>query len=116
MEGRHDRPDLGAAFRPQGLEAGFPQPEPWKALSFDAFTGLALTTRHGWLDLWFRPDGTKGFTDLVENAIELEVSGFRIHVASLDDIIRNKEAVGGLKYLSHLPLLRELRERRARDA
>jgi hypothetical protein len=38
----------------------------------------------------------------------------RLLVASIDDLIRIKEAAGGPKYLSHLPLLRELRERRRR--
>ena len=35
-----------------------------------------------------------------------------VRVASIDDIIRNKKAAGGEKYLSHLSLLRVLRERR----
>ena len=45
----------------------------------------------------------------------MELQATRFRVAWLDDIIRNKEAAGGLKYLSHLPLLRELRERRRRS-
>jgi hypothetical protein len=104
--------DVEAAFRPPGVEENVPPPEPWDARSFWSFTGLALTTRLGWLDVWFTPDGTKGYPDLIENATEMELRGVRFRVASLDDIIRNKEAAGGLKYLAHLPLLRELRERR----
>lgn len=104
--------DLEAKFRPPGLEEGLPSPEPWSARSFGSFTSLALVTRLGQLDVWFTPTGTKGYSDLIENAIEVEVRGVRFRVASLDDIIRNKEAAGGLEYLSHLPLLRELRERR----
>jgi hypothetical protein len=107
--------DLEAAFRTPGLEEGVPPPEPWDERSFGSFTGLALTTRLGPLDAWFTPDGTSGYRDLIEAAIGMEFQGIRFHVASLDDIIRNKEAAGGLKYLSHLPLLRELRERRRRS-
>jgi hypothetical protein len=47
----------------------------------------------------------------------MQAGGVGVLVAALDDIIRNKAAAGGPKYLSHLPLLRELRERRrAREA
>lgn len=107
--------ELDAVFRPAGLEGGFAPPVPWDERSFDAFTSLALTTRYGWLDLCFRPDGTGGYPDFEQAAVAMEVDGRQVLVASLDDIIRNKEAAGGPKYLSHLPLLRELRERLARD-
>jgi hypothetical protein len=106
--------ELDAHPRPPGLETGFPAPEPWDERTFASFTSLALTTRFGWLDIWFAPDGTEGYRDLIERAIEMEVGGIRFPVASLDDIIHSKEAVGGTKYLSHLPLLRELREVRRR--
>jgi len=108
--------ELEAALRLPGLESGVPPPEAWEARSFRPSTGLALTTRSGWLDVWFVPDGTSGYPDLMENATELQVGGLRLHVASIDDLIRTKKAAGGPKYLSHLPLLRELRRlRRAED-
>jgi hypothetical protein len=106
--------ELNAVFRPPDLESGFAPPQPWDAGSFASFTGLALTTDLGWLDLWFVPDGTKGYRDLSERAIEMELRDVRFAVASLDDLIRIKEAAGGPKYLSHLPLLRELRSHRLR--
>lgn len=106
--------ELGAAFRPAGLEEGFAPPEPWSESSFGNFTSLALTTPHGWLDVWFRPDGTSGYDELVRNAGEVELGGIPVRIASLDDIIRSKEAAGGTRYLAQLPLLRELREQRRR--
>lgn len=103
--------ELGAVFRPAGLEKGFPPPQPWDARSFASFISLALSTRYGWLDVCFLPDGTRGYPDFEQDAVEMQLGGRPILVASLDDIIRNKEAAGGPKYLSHLPLLRELRDR-----
>lgn len=106
--------ELEARFRVEGLEAVTP-PEPWTARSFGSHTSLALVTRYGFFDVWFRPDGTAGYDDLIENAIDAEVGGLELKVAHLDDILRNKQAIGGAKYLSQLPLLRELqRSRRER--
>jgi hypothetical protein len=53
--------------------------------------------------------------DLVRKAVEVEVGGLEAKAVYLDDSIRIKRAIGGPKYLGHLPLLREVqRERRAR--
>lgn len=106
--------ELDAKFRPPGIEQGLAPPEPWSERSFKNFTSLALTTRFGWLDVWFRPDGTRGHADLVRNAGEAEIGGIRVRIASLDDIIRSKEAAGGTRYLAQLPLLRELQKQRRR--
>ena len=102
--------ELGAEYRPRGLESGLAPPEPWSASVFKGFTSLALLTKHGWLDVWFRPDGTRGYTDLERRAGTAELGGLRVKLAALDDIIRSKEAAGGTRYLAHLPLLRTLRE------
>jgi hypothetical protein len=105
--------EVEARFRTEGLEdEGFPPPEAWSAGSFGAFTSLALITHYGFLDVWFRPDGTRGYDDLIRNAIDAEVGSIAVKVAHLDDILRNKQAIGGPKYLSHLPLLRDLQRRR----
>jgi hypothetical protein len=103
--------ELQARFRAGGPE-GFAPPEPWNVRSFGSYTSLALITRHGFFDVWFRPDGTGGFDDLIEKAVDVEVAGMNVKVAHLDDILRNKQAIGGPKYLSHLPLLRDLQRRR----
>lgn len=104
--------EIEAKLRPAGAEEGveFPLDE----RSFDAFTAMALTTKHGWLDVCLRPDGTGGYADLAQGAERYEVAGLAIQVASLDDIIRSKRAAGRNKDLAQLPLLRELREARAR--
>src|SRR5947208_970601 len=50
-----------------------------------------LTTRYGDFDIAFQPAGSRGYEDLVGDAIELEIDGTVVRVASLADIIRSKE-------------------------
>jgi hypothetical protein len=108
--------EIEARWLPPGLEeTGFPAVEAWNARSFAAQTSLALITRYGRFDIWFRPDGTGGYEDLVKRAVNVEVGGQTVNVVHLEDSIRIKRAIGGTKYLAHLPLLRDLqRQRRAR--
>jgi hypothetical protein len=106
--------ELGAVYRPGGLESGFPTEEPWSAKSFSAFQSLALVTRYGWLDLVFRPDGSTGYSDLIQQSRDESVGGLAIKVADVSDLIRIKEAIGTPEYLAHLPLLYELRDERKR--
>jgi hypothetical protein len=106
--------ELGAVYRPAGLESGFPPAGPWSAKSFGAFQTLALVTKYGWLDLVFRPDGTAGYADLIERSANELVGGQTIKVADVSDLIRIKETVGTPEYLAHLPLLYELRDERQR--
>jgi hypothetical protein len=102
--------EVRAQFRPPGLEQGASTP-PWDERTFRPHLGgsVALTCSLGWLDLWFRPDGTGGYDDLIKHASDIEVAGTRVKLASLDDIIRSKEASGRQKDLEQLPHLRELR-------
>ena len=51
-----------------------------------------LVTSAGRLDLAFTPSGTEGYDDLIRNALDYEVFGTSIHAASLEDIIRSKQA------------------------
>ena len=68
-----------------------------------------LTTRHGDLDVALRPDGTEGYEDLARHRrIARTLNGHRMPVASLEDVIRSKEAAGRMKDLSALPRLRAL--------
>ncbi len=71
---------------------------------------LNLVTRFGDLDLSFRPSGTSGFTDLVQNATKMLIGGHPVVVASLEDIIRSKEAANRPKDQRSLPVLRRLLE------
>lgn len=104
--------ELDARFRPAGLETGFTPPGRWDEKSFGSFTSLSLVTTHGWLDVWFRPDGTRGYRDLVEQASEAEFGGVRVQVADLEDVIRSKAAAGRTRDLEAIPHLRELQQRR----
>ena len=107
--------DVGARWAPPGLEdAGFAPVEPWSAATFKSQTSLSLLTHFGRLDVWFRPDGTAGYRDLLEKAVDVEVGELRVKVVNLEDSMRIKRTIGGAKYLGHLPLLRDLqRQRRA---
>lgn len=109
--------EVDARFRPPGLERGAPTPS-WDERAFRPHLGgsLALTCSLGWLDLWFRPDGTGGYADLIKRASDVEVTGAVVKLASLDDIIRSKEASGRPRDLERLPHLRELRREIERQA
>ena len=68
-----------------------------------------LTTRYGDVDLALRPSGTGGYEDLIRHRrIARTLNGYRMPVASLDDVIRSKEAAGRVKDLAALPRLRAL--------
>ena len=73
---------------------------------------MNLTTTAGDVDLTFVPSGTSGFADLRRGAVEVEaVDGLTILVASLEDIIRSKEAADRDQDRQALPRLRRLLER-----
>ncbi len=71
---------------------------------------LNLVTRFGDLDLAFTPSGTKGYAELEPNATRMNVRNLEIPVASLDDVIRSKEAAGRDKDRAVLPVLRRLKD------
>ncbi|MGH3023899.1 MAG: hypothetical protein ACRDNI_09610 [Gaiellaceae bacterium] len=101
--------ELDAAFRPPGLEEGYAPPGGWDERSFEAIVSLALTTELGWLDVWFVPDGTEGYDDLIRTASQVQLEdGLIVGVADLEDIIRSKTAAGRNKDLAALDHLREL--------
>jgi hypothetical protein len=71
-----------------------------------------MTTEAGDLDVAFCPSGTSGYADLKRDAIDIEAAD-RLHilVASLEDVIRSKEAAGREKDRLALPRLRRLLDR-----
>jgi hypothetical protein len=71
-------------------------------------TVLNLTTRSGDLDLSFVPSGTGGFDDLHRHAVTMSLTGRTVTVASLEDVIRSKEAANRPKDQAALPTLRLL--------
>lgn len=68
-----------------------------------------LVTNAGRLDIAFLPAGTKGYADLARGAERFEAFGVRFLAASLDDIIRSKEATGRAKDEDDVVILRALK-------
>jgi hypothetical protein len=104
--------ELDAKARAEGVE---PLPFAHDADSLAAAQIWNLTTRYGDLDITATPAGTHGYDDLRRDAIEVELRGVRVRVASLADIVRSKEAAGRDKDRRALPVLRELVARQLRE-
>ena len=68
-----------------------------------------LVTKAGRLDIAFEPAGVEGYDDLKRDAERFEAFGVRFLVASLDDIIRSKEAAGRPKDTDDVTILRAMR-------
>lgn len=105
--------DLGARIRTEGEPEGLHfdrSAEFLKNLPPDSIVNM--TTEAGDLHVTFCPSGTQGFSDLCRDAIEIEAAD-RLHilVASLQDVIRSKEAAGREKDRQALPRLRRLLDR-----
>ena len=86
-------------------------------LPFDAHLLAAneiwnLATRHGKLDIVLRPRGfERGFEELRPGATRERIGeGLRIYVASVDQLIRTKEAAGRAKDREAVAELRRLRD------
>jgi hypothetical protein len=75
-----------------------------------------LVTSAGRLDVAFVPAGTEGFDDLIRNAVSFDVFGVRLHVASLVDIIRSKEAADRPQDRQDVVILRAMLERGSRGS
>lgn len=74
----------------------------------DSFT---FTTSFGSVDVLGTPSGTMGYDDLQRTAEAMTVSdGMTIMVASLDDLIRMKQAANRAKDRAHLEILGALRD------
>jgi hypothetical protein len=104
---------LGARIRTEGEPEGLPfdcSTEFFRNLPPDSIVNM--TTEAGDLDVTFCPSGTSGFSDLKRDAIGIEAAE-RLHilVASLEDVIRSKEAANREKDRLALPRLRRLLDR-----
>jgi hypothetical protein len=106
--------DLGARIRTEGVDGGLPFDHDGESLS--AAGVWNLTTRYGDLDISLRPTGTDGFGDLSRGARPVSAFGVRVVIASLEDIIRSKQAANRPKDQRVLPTLRELQANRDLDA
>lgn len=105
--------ELEATFRvPDGPPGGVPVPGGITPEWLSGMITLTLVTAAGPLDISFIPDGTSGYDDLFANRVEIAVGERVIPVASLDDVIRSKEAAGREKDFRVLPALRAHLRRR----
>jgi len=96
---------------PGGPAAGVAVPGGLTPEFLQAMVSVALVTAAGPLDIALLPEGTEGYDDLARSQSHIEYQNLRLPVASLDDIIRSKEAAGREKDLLVLPALREHRRR-----
>ena len=100
--------DLRAKIRAEGAPYGIP-------VSIDAsflenLQQVNFTTRYGDFDVSFFPTGTTGFRELSSSSVEFDLDGLLVPVASLEDIIRSKEAANRQKDRDQLPSLKALLE------
>jgi len=96
--------ELRARLRVEGVPDGIAFPHEGTFLA--NMQVLNLTTPSGDLDLSFVPSGTNGYEDLAKAAVTYRIAGCLVQVASLDDIIRSKEAANREKDRAVLPTLR----------
>ena len=78
----------------------------------DQFT---FSTDAGDLDCLGTPAGTTGFADLAAGAVSTDLDGLNVLVASIDDLIRMKRAVGRPKDRAEVEILGALRDEIRRD-
>ena len=71
-----------------------------------------LVTSAGRLDVAFIPSGTGGYDDLIRNAVPFDVFGVRLDAASLEDIVRSKEAADRPQDRQDVVIIREMLRRR----
>jgi hypothetical protein len=104
---------LAAALRevhaqPRGAERGLPFRLDARTLrAGDSFT---LTTDLGPIDIIGTPAGTLGYVELARTAEPFSLFGYRVLVASVDDLIRMKRAAGRPKDLLAVEELGALRD------
>jgi hypothetical protein len=80
------------------------------ATRLQAGLNFTFATEAGNLDVLGLPSGTQGFEDLDRSAGAMELDGLTVRVASLDDLIRMKQAAARPKDLIEAEVLGALRE------
>lgn len=79
--------------------------------TLEAGGNFTFTTSAGPLDILAYPAGTDGYTSLTGNAEELDLDGFTVRIAGLDDLIRMKVAAGRAKDRIEVEVLTAIRDR-----
>ena len=97
---------LGATLR------GAPPHVPFQldAASLKAGDHFTFSTKAGPLDCLGTPTGTKGFADIDASATGEDLDGLSVRVASIDDLIRMKQAAGRPQDLIAVEWLSALRD------
>ena len=73
---------------------------------------LTLETDEGWLDLLADPPGAPRYAVIRANATQIDVGGFSVRVAAIDDMIAMKKAAGRLQDLADIEELEAIKELR----
>lgn len=97
---------LDARVRVEGVGGGLTFRH--DADSLAGMTTINLVTVAGDLDVAMAPAGLPEFSEWSRDAVDLVVLGVPVTVASLDAVVRSKEAAGRPKDRVALPMLREL--------
>jgi hypothetical protein len=104
--------DLGAMLR--GIDEDLPFVPDERTLRQTQI--VTLTTREGDIDLLVDPGGSPDYAALRERADRMDLDGFTVAVASIEDMIAMKRAAGRPQDLVDLEALEVARRRRkARD-
>jgi hypothetical protein len=80
------------------------------AAAISAGDHFTFVTDLGDLDCLGMPAGTLGYDDLVRNTVDVDLDGFVVSIASIDDLIRMKRAAGRPRDLAELEILGALRD------
>jgi hypothetical protein len=96
-------------FHPRPRDVPAELKVPFDEHSLAQGTNFTLTTDIGNLDLLGEMSGVGGYRDIVKNATVLVLDGVTCKIASLDAIIRSKEAADRPKDRAVLPELRALK-------
>ena len=104
--------ELDAGFRvdPRRYPEGFRPPGGIDWRTFRSHVSVALTTRHGHLDIVLRPDGTDGYEQLITTATRERLVGTEIvvPVASAEMILKSKTAADRPKDHAVLERMRDI--------
>jgi hypothetical protein len=115
-----DRKNLRAlAATLVALEAtlrGAPEELPFRidAQTLGAGDHFTFSTNAGNLDCLGTPSGSRGFSELIAGATEMDIGPVRVAVAAIDDLIRLKRAARRPKDLIEVEILSALKEERER--